>query len=94
MSVALVLIIVLAAVVLFATERFSVDVVALLVLGTLLVTGLVTPAEGISGFSSPATVTVAAMFVLSAGLNKTGALATLGQALIRHGKSETLLLCW
>lgn len=92
MDIALVLIIVLAAVVLFSTERFSVDVVALLILGTLLITGLVTPSEGISGFSNPATVTVAAMFVLSSGLNRTGALAALGQALIRHGKNQTMLL--
>ncbi len=92
MDIAPVLIIVLAAVVLFATEHFSVDVVALLILGALLITGLVTPAEGISGFSNPATVTVAAMFVLSSGLNRTGALAALGQALIRHGESQTMLL--
>jgi di/tricarboxylate transporter len=92
MEIILVSIIVLVAVVLFATEKLSVDVVALLVLGTLLVTRLVTPAEGISGFSNPATVTVAAMFVLSAGLNRSGALAALGQALIRHGKNETMLL--
>jgi di/tricarboxylate transporter len=92
MDIALVSIIVVVAVVLFATEKFTVDVVALLVLGALLVTGLVTPAEGISGFSNPATVTVAAMFVLSAGLNRSGALAVLGQALIRHGKNETMLL--
>lgn len=92
MALVLVSIIVVAAVVLFATEKFSMDVSALLVLGALLATGLVTPEEGITGFSSPATVTVAAMFVLGAGLNKTGALATLGQALIRHGKSELMLL--
>jgi di/tricarboxylate transporter len=92
MAIVLVSIIVLAAVVLFATEKLSMDVVALLVLGALTVTGLVTPAEGISGFSNPATLTVAAMFVLGAGLNRTGALAALGQALIRHGRTELWLL--
>lgn len=92
MSILLVSLIVLAAVVLFASEKFSADVVALMVLGTLIVTGLVTPGEAISGFSNPATVTVAAMFVLSAGLSRSGALTALGQMLIRHGKSETSLL--
>lgn len=77
---------------LFVTAKFTVDVVALLVLAALLVTGLVAPAEAIAGFGNPATVAVAAMFVLSAGLNKTGALAVLGQALVRHGRTETLLL--
>lgn len=61
------------AVVLFATEKLSVDLIALLVMITLLITGIVSPAEGIAGFSNKATVTVAAMFVLSAGLFKTGA---------------------
>lgn len=88
----LVLGIVVLAATLFATERFSVDVVALLVLGALMVTGLISPAESVAGFSNPATVTVAAMFVLSAGLHRSGALTVLGEALIKHGRSETLLL--
>lgn len=77
MDIALVLLIALGAAFLFATEKLTVDVVALLVLSALLVTGLVSPAEAISGFSDPVTVAVAALFVLSAGLTKTGALAVL-----------------
>lgn len=92
MEIALVLLIAVGAAFLFATEKLTVDVVALLVLSALLITGLVSPTEAISGFSNPATVAVAAMFVLSAGLTKTGALAVLGQALIRHGHNETILL--
>lgn len=83
----LVLIILLGAVVLFISEKFPIDFVALLVLGTLLLLGLVTPEEGISGFSNPATVTVAAMFVLSAGLQKTGATAAIGQVMLRFSKN-------
>lgn len=56
------------AVYLFVTEKLPVDVVAMLVLATVMVLGLVTPREALSGFSSEATVTVAAMFVLSAGI--------------------------
>jgi len=92
MEITLVLGIVAVAVALFATEKLSVDIVALLVLGALVATGLVSPDQAISGFSNPATVTVAAMFVLSAGLSKTGALAALGQWLVRFGRNETLLL--
>lgn len=80
------------AVVLFATEKLSADLVAILILGALLLTGLVTPEEGISGFSNPATITVAAMFVLSAALQKTGAVSALGQWLVRCGKNQTVLL--
>jgi di/tricarboxylate transporter len=92
MDIAIVLIIVAVAVVLFATEKLSMDVVAILVLGSLTVFGLVKPGEALSGFGHEATVTVGAMFVLSAGLNATGALGTLGQRLIQHGKNETMLL--
>lgn len=67
------------AVALFVSEKLPVDVVAMLVLASLLVLGLVSPAEALSGFSSEATITVAAMFVLSAGLAQTGALAPIGR---------------
>lgn len=71
------------AVYLFVTEKLSTDVVALLVMASLLVLGLVSPTEALSGFSSQATITVAAMFVLSAGLQRSGALEGLGEALAR-----------
>jgi di/tricarboxylate transporter len=71
------------AVYLFVTEKFAVDVVALLVLSSLLVLGLVSPREALSGFSNEATVTVACMFVLSAGLQRSGALRVVGEQLAR-----------
>lgn len=88
----LVLAILAGAVALFISETFPIDFVAILVLAALLVFGLVTPAEGISGFSNPATVTVAAMFVLSAGLQKTGALAGISRLLVRFGRNHFLAL--
>jgi len=92
MEMALVLVILAAAVALFSTERFPVDFVAVMVLGAVVVTGLVTVEEGISGFSNPATITVGAMFVLSAGLTKTGALQTVARVLVRWGKHPFVLL--
>lgn len=71
------------AVALFVSEKWPVDVVALLVLGSLLVFGVVDTSEALSGFSSPATITVAAMFVLSAGLQRSGVLQSLGDLLAR-----------
>ena len=88
----LVLTILVGAVALFISEKFPIDLVALLVLGALLAFRLVTPEEGISGFSNPATVTVAAMFVLSAGLQKTGAAAAVGRLLVRYGRNHFLAL--
>jgi di/tricarboxylate transporter len=71
------------AVILFVSEKLPVDVVAILVLSSLLLFGVVTPGEALSGFSSPATITVAAMFVLSAGLQRSGVLRGLGEWLRR-----------
>ncbi len=83
----LVLAILVGAVALFVSEKYPIDFVALLVLGTLLALGLVTPEEGISGLSNPATVTVAAMFVLSAGLQQTGATAAVGRLMVRFSQN-------
>ncbi|MBN2077353.1 MAG: SLC13 family permease [Spirochaetes bacterium] len=69
---------ILAAVILFATEKLSVDLTALLIMGVLLLSGIITPGEGVSGFSNSATVTVTAMFVLSAALRQTGAVNYIG----------------
>jgi di/tricarboxylate transporter len=77
------LIVLVGAVVLFVSEKLPVDVVALLILGSLLVSGVVSPGEALSGFSSPATLTVAAMFVLSAGLQRSGTLRGVGELLAR-----------
>jgi di/tricarboxylate transporter len=87
------LIIVSVALVLFVSGRLRVDLVGLLVLAALALTGLVTPEEALSGFSSPAVVTVWAMFILSAGLTKTGIAHQIGRPLQRFAQSsETLLI--
>ncbi|MEC7521386.1 MAG: SLC13 family permease [Myxococcota bacterium] len=78
-SIAIVFGLVLLALVLFAWERVSYDVTALVVCVTLMVTGILTPEEGLAGFANPATITIGAMFVLSEGLRRTGALAHVGQ---------------
>ncbi|PLX73434.1 MAG: hypothetical protein C0615_11010 [Desulfuromonas sp.] len=83
MEITLVITILLIAIFLFATELIRMDLVSLMVLLTLALTGLVSVEEAFSGFSNPAVITVAAMFVISAGLTNTGALAPLGERLLR-----------
>lgn len=92
MEIALVLAILIGAIILFVSEKFPIGLVAFMVAGSLLLFGLVTPDEGISGFSNQATVTVAAMFVLSSGLQKTGAVAAVGRLLVRLGRNHFLVL--
>ncbi len=77
-DIIVVLLVLVSAIVLFATEKLSVDVVALIIMGVLIVSGVVTPQEGVSGFSNSATITVASMFILSAALFKSGAVVGLG----------------
>lgn len=70
------------ALILFSTEFVSFDIAALIIMVSLLITGILSPKEGLAGFSNPATLTVAAMFILSEGLRKTGILNTIGQLFI------------
>lgn len=85
--------ILLFAIVLFVTELLRADLVALLVLVLLVLVGLVTPEESISGFSNPAVITTWAVFILSAGLSRTGVAGKLaGQVLRLAGRGEGRLL--
>jgi di/tricarboxylate transporter len=79
---------------LYVTNRLPTEVTATATLVALMATGLLSPAEALSGFSSTATITVAAMFVLSAGLMRTGALevATIYLGRFAKGSARRLLL--
>jgi len=95
LEIVFVLILTVCAVVLFVTERLSTDIVAILVMITLLVSGVLTPAEGFAGFANTATITVGAMFVLSAGLFRSGAanfVGTLLEGLARRGSGLMLFV--
>ena len=83
---------IVAAMALFASEKLRIDLVALLVLAVLVVTGIVSPAEALSGFSNEATVTVAAMFALSLGIERSGALEPLTRLLMRIKRPWLLTL--
>jgi di/tricarboxylate transporter len=68
---------------LFIADWIRVDVVALLVLLALILTGLITPTEAFEGFSSPAVITVWAIFIVSGGLFYTGVANRLGDRLLK-----------
>ena len=76
-------VIIIGAMMVFASEKVRIDLVALVVLGLLLILGIVDMREALSGFSNEATVTVAAMFALSLGIERSGALEPLGDALAK-----------
>lgn len=71
----------LGAMILFITGKMRVDLVAFCVLSVLMISGIIKPEQALSGFANPATATVAAMFVLSAGLARTGFVAWLARSI-------------
>jgi di/tricarboxylate transporter len=82
----LTLLIILVAVVLFVKEYFTIDVTAILIMTLFIVSGVLAPEEGFAGFTNPATITVACMFVLSFALFRSGILDPLIRLLIRVGR--------
>ncbi len=89
---------------LFVSDRYPSALVAMMTLAVLMLVALLLPwlpwiqpsrwitlEEGVSGFSNPATIVVAAMFVLSAGLQSTGAIAWMGPFLARTARFPLLM---
>jgi di/tricarboxylate transporter len=82
-----------AAIVLLLTERLRADLVALLVVVALGTSGVLTSEETFSGFSRSAVITLLAIFILAAGLERTGITRRVGALLVRvAGRSEQRLV--
>lgn len=92
-QLALVLLLLLVAVVMFAVNRPRLDAVGLLVLVAMPFTGVITMDEALAGFSDPAVVLIAALFVMGEGLVRTGVARHVGDWLdAKAGASESRLL--
>lgn len=92
-EIALVLGILAVSLVLFISEVIRMDLVALLVLGTLAITGLVDSDQAFAGFSNSAVITVWAMFILSEGLTRTGIADIIGRQVMRvAGRREFAMI--
>jgi di/tricarboxylate transporter len=77
--------ILLVAFIAFIAEWLPVDITAIIVAVVLMLFGLVTPDEGISGFGNNATITIMAMFILSAGIARTGVIQMVRDLLLKWG---------
>lgn len=92
-SMGLVLGLLLVAVVLFATEKISVDVVTMSLLVILVTAGILTPAQAFAGFSDDIIIILASIFIIGGALQETGVLDELGAKLARFASgSENRLL--
>lgn len=96
METAFLLALLFAAVALFATERISVDVITVLLLAALTVTGILTPQEAFAGFSNDIIIILASIFVIGAALQRSGLLESGAAFILRFSSSGirklTLLL--
>lgn len=89
----LVLSILAVAIILFVSEKIRVDVVAMIVLAALVLTGLVPIEQAFSGFASPAVITVWAVFIVSGGLTRSGVADTIARLVMRFaGKNPIRLI--
>ena len=81
------------AVLLFIFEWVRVDVVGIIMMVLLPLLGLVTPKQAISGLSSNAVVSIIAVIIIGAGLDKTGVMNSLARVILKFaGKSETRIM--
>lgn len=96
METAFLLALLVTAVALFATEKISVDIITLLLLAALTVTGILTPKEAFAGFSNDIIIILGSIFVIGAALQRSGLLEAGAAALLRFSSSGekrlTLLL--
>ena len=83
LQVAIVLIVLALVFLTFIRERFPPDVSAMIGVAALLVAGILTPAELLGSFSNHASITIGAMFIISAALEKTGVIDTMGRVVGR-----------
>src|ERR1043165_286905 len=82
-AIATVLVLLLVAVVLFGTEKIPIDVVTILLVIGLILTGTLTVDDAFAGFGNDIVITIAGLFVLTGGLIKTGVVDLVGRRLHR-----------
>lgn len=82
-SLTVTILILVSALILFLTDRLRADLVALLLIVFLGISGVLTPQEAFSGFSRSAVVTITSIFILAEGLRRTGVTDKIGTLLLR-----------
>ena len=82
-AIATVLVLLVVAVVLFATEKIPIDVVTIMLVIGLVLTGTLTAGEAFAGFGNDIVITIGGLFILTGGLVKTGVVDLVGRRLHR-----------
>jgi len=80
-------------IILFVSDRLRLDVVAILVILALMLSGLLSSNEALAGFGDPVVILIAGLFVVGEGLFRTGVAFAIGNWLMRAGgTSETRMM--
>ena len=88
MHIACVTLLIVLTLALLITEKISVDKTAILIMVVLSLSGILTPREAVAGFANPAVVTVAAMFLISRGLIRTGAVGFVTELVLNFSRGS------
>jgi len=88
MEIWIVTAILVVAIILLVTEKLPVDLTSIGIMLALTISGILTPIEAISGFANPAVITVGAMFLISKGMIRTGAVGFVGQKVLDYSRGN------
>lgn len=91
MAIWIVSLILVVSLILLITEKIPVDLTAIGIIVALMVTRILTPGEAVAGFANPAVITVAAMFLISRGMIRTGAVGFIAEKVIQYSRGNSRL---
>jgi di/tricarboxylate transporter len=91
MEIWIISVILLLTLILLITEKIPVDLTAIGIMVTLVIFNILTPKEAVAGFAHPAVITVGAMFLISRGMMRTGAVEFLGRQVIKLSRGNSYL---
>ncbi|MFM9904582.1 MAG: SLC13 family permease [Pyrinomonadaceae bacterium] len=90
--IAITLILLLVAIILFASEKLPVDVIGIILVVGLILTRVLTAQEAVAGFGNDVIITIGGLFILVGGLMKTGMVDMIGRRMSRiAGDNEFVL---
>jgi len=93
-EIGIVLGLLLLALILFGTEKLPVDVIGVVLVICLVLTGVLSVNQGLAGFGDNIIITIAGLFVLTGGLVKTGLVDLIGRRLFRYTGSNEFYLAF
>jgi di/tricarboxylate transporter len=88
MTIGIVSAVLVVALVLLITEKIPVDLTAIGIMVALMVSGILSPQEALAGLASPAVITVAAMFLISRAMIRTGAVAYVSRLVMASSRGR------